>query len=91
MRVPSLSLTLVIWGACSNPWGSNFEPLISRAVWGNSQVPRLLHLQVSRVPGRASAEPLISSTRESRAPVAPVYFKRASRPLVNVCTLRGSY
>jgi hypothetical protein len=34
---------------------------------------------------------LISSFCESRAPVAPVYFKRASRPLVGVRTLRGSY
>jgi hypothetical protein len=36
-------------------------------------------------------EPLISSFCESRAPVAPVYFKRASRPLVGVRTLRGSH
>jgi hypothetical protein len=34
-------------------------------------------------------ELLISSFRRSRAPVAPVYFKRASRPLIGVLTLRG--
>jgi hypothetical protein len=38
----------------------------------------------------SALEPLISSSRESRAPVAPVYFKRASRPPVDICTLRGS-
>jgi hypothetical protein len=36
-------------------------------------------------------EPLISSFCESRAPVAHIYFKRASRPLVGVRTLRGSH
>jgi hypothetical protein len=36
-------------------------------------------------------ETLISSFCESRAPVAPVYFKRDSRPLVGVRTLRGSH
>jgi hypothetical protein len=36
-------------------------------------------------------EPLISSFCESRAPVAPVFFKRALRPLVGVRTLRGSH
>jgi hypothetical protein len=36
-------------------------------------------------------ELLISSFCESRAPVASVYFKRASRPLVGVRTLRGSF
>jgi hypothetical protein len=35
-------------------------------------------------------ELLISSYRKSRAPVAPVYFKRALRPLVGIRTLRGS-
>jgi hypothetical protein len=35
--------------------------------------------------------PLISSFCESRAPVAPAHFERALRPLVDVCTLRGSY
>jgi hypothetical protein len=35
-------------------------------------------------------ELVISSLCESRAPVAPIYFKRASRPLVGVRTLRGS-
>jgi hypothetical protein len=34
---------------------------------------------------------LISSFRKSRAPMVPVYFKRASRPLVGVRTLRGSH
>jgi hypothetical protein len=36
-------------------------------------------------------ELLISSFRKSGAPVASVYFKRASRPLVGVRTLRGSH
>jgi hypothetical protein len=36
-------------------------------------------------------ELLISSFCESRAPVAPVYFKRASSALVGVRTLRGSH
>jgi hypothetical protein len=36
-------------------------------------------------------ELLISSFRESGAPMAPVYFKRASRPLVGIRTLRGSH
>jgi hypothetical protein len=36
-------------------------------------------------------EPLISILCKSRAPVAPVYFKWASRPLVGVCTLLGSH
>jgi hypothetical protein len=36
-------------------------------------------------------EPLITSFCESRAHVAPVYFKRASRPLVSVRTLRESH
>jgi hypothetical protein len=36
-------------------------------------------------------EPLISIFCESRAPVALVHFKRASRPLVGVRTLRGSH
>jgi hypothetical protein len=36
-------------------------------------------------------ELLISSFRKSRAPMAPVYFKRASRPLVGVRTLQGSH
>jgi hypothetical protein len=36
-------------------------------------------------------EPLISSLCESRAPVAPACSKRASRPLVEIRTLRGSY
>jgi hypothetical protein len=36
-------------------------------------------------------ELLISSFCDSRAPVAPVYFKQASRPLVGVRTLRGSH
>jgi hypothetical protein len=35
-------------------------------------------------------ELLISSFRKSRAPVAPVYFEQASRPLVGIRTLRGS-
>jgi hypothetical protein len=35
-------------------------------------------------------EPLISNFCRSRAPVVPVYFERASRPLVDNCTLRGS-
>jgi hypothetical protein len=36
-------------------------------------------------------EQLISSFCESRAPVAPIYFKWASRPLVGVRTLLGSH
>jgi hypothetical protein len=35
-------------------------------------------------------EPLISTVRGSRAPVAPVYLERTSRPLVGIRTLRGS-
>jgi hypothetical protein len=35
-------------------------------------------------------EPLISKFRRSRAPVAPVYFEQALRPLVGNRTLRGS-
>jgi hypothetical protein len=35
-------------------------------------------------------EPLISKLRRSRAPVAPVDFEQASRPLVGNRTLRGS-
>jgi hypothetical protein len=35
-------------------------------------------------------EPLISKLCRSRAPVAPVYLERASRPLVGIRTLRGS-
>jgi hypothetical protein len=33
---------------------------------------------------------LISKLHRSRAPVAPVYFEQASRPLVGNCTLQGS-
>jgi hypothetical protein len=36
-------------------------------------------------------ELLISSFRKLRAPLEPVYFKRALRPLVGVRTLRGSH
>jgi hypothetical protein len=36
-------------------------------------------------------ETLISSFCKSRAPVVPVHFKWASRPLVGVRTLRGSH
>jgi hypothetical protein len=35
-------------------------------------------------------EPLISKFCRSRAPVAPVYFEQASRPLIGNRTLRGS-
>jgi hypothetical protein len=35
-------------------------------------------------------EPLISKFCRSRAPVVPVYFEQASRPLVGNRTLRGS-
>jgi hypothetical protein len=38
----------------------------------------------------AALEPLISNFRRSRAPVAPVYAERASRPLVGNRTRRGS-
>jgi hypothetical protein len=38
MHAPSSSLTLVIWGTCSNPSRVRFETLISRAVRGSNQV-----------------------------------------------------
>jgi hypothetical protein len=53
MRAPSSSLTLLIWGACSNPRGSGFEPLISRVAAGwQLGVPDFLHLQDLRAGGR---------------------------------------
>jgi hypothetical protein len=39
----------------------------------------------------SALELLISSFHESGAPMAPVYFKWASRPLVGVRTLPGSH
>jgi hypothetical protein len=92
MHVPSSSLTLLIWGACSNPSRVRLQ---TPDQWGRCGVaarcPRLVY--ICRVRGFA-AEPalelLISNTLYSRAPVAPALTERVSRPLVGNRTLRGS-
>jgi hypothetical protein len=91
MHAPSSSLTLMIWGTCSNPSRVKFRTLISGAVRGNNGV--LLSFHICRFRGFlavSALKPLISNFRRSRAPVVPVYFERASRPLVGIRTLRGS-
>jgi hypothetical protein len=50
MRAPSSSLTLVIWGTCSNLSRVRFRTLISSAVTGwHLGTPVFSHLQASRV------------------------------------------
>jgi hypothetical protein len=54
MRAPSSSLTLAIWGTCSNPSRVRFRTLISRAIAGwQLGAPDFSHLQVSMVRSRA--------------------------------------
>jgi hypothetical protein len=92
MRAPSSSLTLSIWGTCSNPFeGQASNPCLVGPLQGGSWVPPTFCICKTRGLAVGPAhELLISNPRESRAPVAPALAEWASRPLVGNCTLRGS-
>jgi hypothetical protein len=89
MCAPSSSLTLLIWGACSNPSGLGFEPLISRAAagWQQGAPPSFYISKTWGLAVEPAHELLISNPPESRAPVAPALTEWASRPLVGNRTL----
>jgi hypothetical protein len=70
MRAPSSSLTLLIWGDCSNTLRSGFEPLISRAVVEWQQGAPVFYICKTRgLAVKPAHELLIRNPLESRAPV----------------------
>jgi hypothetical protein len=92
MRAPWSSLTLSIWGACSNFSRVRLRPPDQ---WGHCGVaarrPHLGHICRTRgVVAEPTLELLISNPLDSRAPVAPTHDEWDLRPLVSNRTLRES-
>jgi hypothetical protein len=85
MHAPSSSLTLWIWGACSNPSRARLRTSDQQGHRGVAARCPYLGC-ICRIHGFATEptlELLISSPPGSRAPVAPALTERVSKPLVS--------
>jgi hypothetical protein len=92
MCAPSSSLTLLIWGTCSNPLRVWLRTPDQQGHCGvAARCPRLIYIyRAHGLVAKPALELLISNPLDSRVSVVPTLAKRGLEPPDHMRTLRGS-